>query len=324
MNKEQESKRFYWIKLKTDFYSDDNGAVAFLLSQPNGANYVVIYQMLCLMSANQNGELAYNVGEIIVPYDVDKITRECKYFSRDTVITALNLYKQLGLIYQSQDGMLVVANLETMVGSETAGAQKKRLQRERNREKSLPENTSYEGDTEGDTEGDIVPKRLEIRDKRLEIRDKNIYNTHTQSARSAREERANYSSDRESKSWDRESKSNDEELRDLPSSKPIDGNFGNRFNEFVERWGIYIDTSTWDLADFDFDKLDEAFRNSTKFLQKYEQYHFLSWIVKNYARIIKGKYKDIDFEEQARADRPIVDTSDPDYDISGLDKIHYD
>lgn len=313
MNKEQESKRFYWIKLKTDFYSDDNGAVAFLLSQPNGANYVVIYQMLCLMSANKNGELAYNVGEIIVPYDVDKITRECKYFSRDTVIMALNLYKQLGLIYQSQDGMLVVANLETMVGSETAGAQKKRLQRERNREKSLPENTSYEGDTEGD----IVPKRLEIRDKRLEIRDKNIYNTHTQSARGAREERANNSSDRESKK-------SDEELKDLPSLKPIDSNFGNRFNEFVERWGIYIDTSTWDLADFDFDKLDEAFRNSTKFLQKYEQYHFLSWIVKNYARIIKGKYKDIDFEEQARADRPIVDTSDPDYNISGLDKIHYD
>lgn len=175
------------------------------------------------------------------------------------------------------------------------------------------DNSGIKGDNsgiKGDNSG-IIPQ------KKSKVKESKVYNTHTQSARSAREERANYSSDRESKK-------SDEELRDLPSPKPIDSNFGNRFNEFVERWGIYVDTSTWDLADFDFDKLDEAFRNSTKFLQKYEQYHFLSWIVKNYARIIKGKYKDIDFEEQARADRPIVDTSDPDYDISGLDKIHYD
>lgn len=206
MNKEQESKRFYWIKLKTDFYSDDNGAVAFLLGQPNGANYVVIYQMLCLMSANKNGELAYNVGEIIVPYDIDKIARECKYFSRDTIITALNLYKQLGLIYQSQDGMLVVSNVEEMVGSETEWAQKKRLQRERSRARELPENIvdnvddsedNYDdgerdnaedieednevdnnkdigGDNRGDNERTLSDKRLEIRDKRLEIRDKSI------------------------------------------------------------------------------------------------------------------------------------------------------
>ena len=38
-------KRYYWIKLKEAFMTSD--AVDFLMGQPDGANYVVLYQMLC-------------------------------------------------------------------------------------------------------------------------------------------------------------------------------------------------------------------------------------------------------------------------------------
>ena len=73
-------KRFYWIKLQKDFFRD-NEKIDFLLSQSNGCEYVVIYEMLCLMSCNNNGRLENNVGEIIVPFTVDKLTRDLKYFS---------------------------------------------------------------------------------------------------------------------------------------------------------------------------------------------------------------------------------------------------
>ena len=94
-----DSKKYYWLKLKKDFYADD-GAVDFLLSQPNGAEYVVLYQMLCLRTINTGGALGRQIGEVLIAWDVNKIVRDTKYFSFDTVAVAMELYKQLGLIYE--------------------------------------------------------------------------------------------------------------------------------------------------------------------------------------------------------------------------------
>lgn len=122
-------KRYYWIKLKDTFFSSDT--VDFLMSQKDGANYVVLYQMLCLKSANTGGELSRKIGEIIIPYDVEKIQRDCKYFSVDTVRIALTLYKQLGLIYEQENGVLQIANFDNLVGSEGGSAERMRRLRER-------------------------------------------------------------------------------------------------------------------------------------------------------------------------------------------------
>lgn len=93
-------KRFYWIKLKDSFMNSE--VVDFLMSQPNGANYVVLYQMLCLKTINTGGRLTCQIGDIIIPFDIEKIQRDCKWFSLDTVRIALGLYKQLGLIYEDE------------------------------------------------------------------------------------------------------------------------------------------------------------------------------------------------------------------------------
>lgn len=157
-------KRYYWIKLKEAFMSSDT--VDFLMGQPNGANYVVLYQMLCLKTINTGGKLSRQIGEIIIPYDVEKIQRDCKWFSADTIRVALNLYKSLGLVYEDQDGVLVLADHQNLVGSETDWAEKRRRQRMEQGENPqlLP----------GDTDGDIVPQNVPIdnRDKILDIRDK--------------------------------------------------------------------------------------------------------------------------------------------------------
>ena len=60
-------RKFYWIKLTEDFMMSD--AVDFLMGQKDGANYVVLYQMLCLKTMNSNGELQRKLGEFIVPFD---------------------------------------------------------------------------------------------------------------------------------------------------------------------------------------------------------------------------------------------------------------
>jgi len=120
-------KQFFWLKLKREFMNGDE--VDFLMNQKNGAQYIVLYQMLCFTTINTKGVLAYHIGEALIPYDVDKIGRDCKYFDRDTVIVALELFKKLGLVYEQSDGVLCIANFHDMVGSKTDWATKKQRQR---------------------------------------------------------------------------------------------------------------------------------------------------------------------------------------------------
>jgi hypothetical protein len=134
MMAEYDKRRLYWIKLTDRFISSDT--VDFLMSQRDGANYVVLYQMLCLKTVNNGGVLARELGEIIVPYEVDKIQRDCKWFTTDTVRVALELYKKLGLIYENQDGYLAISDFDKMIGSQSYGAEKKELQKQR-REQNL-------------------------------------------------------------------------------------------------------------------------------------------------------------------------------------------
>lgn len=168
-----DSKKFYWIKLKTNFFSRED--IDFLLSQKNGAEYVVLYQMLCLITANNDGRLESKIGEILVPYNAEKIARDCKHFDIDTVNIAMALYKKLGLIYEEEDTVLKISHYDEMVGSETAWAEKKRLYRQN--QKLL--------DNVGDKVKDNV--RQENRDKSIEyrdidIRDNNINNNEQNSS----------------------------------------------------------------------------------------------------------------------------------------------
>ncbi len=156
-------KRYYWMKLKESFMTSDT--IDYFMSQPDGANYVVLYQMLCLKTINTNGRLSRQIGEIIIPYDVEKIQRDCKWFSIDTVRVALNLYRSVGLIYEDVDGTLVLADHNNLVGSETDAAARMRTMRA-GRENALPE-----GETNPEQSANIVTQEIDNRDKTLDVRD---------------------------------------------------------------------------------------------------------------------------------------------------------
>lgn len=161
-------KRFYWIKLKTNFFEQD--AIDFLLSQPNGSDYIALYLKLCTMTANTNGQLATQIGEILIPYDAQKIARDTKYFSVDTVIVATELFKKIGLIYESNDNILQIVDYENMVGSSKMDEHTKRLNAERQRR--FRENQKAIGCNVTVTDNVTLNSNAEYRDKSIEIRDK--------------------------------------------------------------------------------------------------------------------------------------------------------
>ena len=162
-------KRYYWIKLKDSFMSSDE--IDYLMSPPDGANYVVLYQMLCLKTINTGGCLVSQIGEMLIPYDAEKIQRECKWFSLATVRVALSVYKQIGLIFESPDGILAISNYSDIVGSETDYSAQKRLQLE-NRRRQIP---AKGADNNEDNNVDNVHTEKEIekdKDKEIESRER--------------------------------------------------------------------------------------------------------------------------------------------------------
>lgn len=165
-------KRFYWIKLKTDFFEQD--AIDFLLSQTNGSDYIALYIKLCTMTANTNGQLATQIGEILIPYDAQKIARDTKYFSVDTVVVAMELFKKLGLIYESNDNVLQIANYDSMVGSSKMDEHTKRLNAERQRRFKANQKQKLLENNVTVTHGVTLKDNAEYRDKSIEIRDKSI------------------------------------------------------------------------------------------------------------------------------------------------------
>lgn len=188
-------KKFYWIKLRRDFMSGD--IVDFLMSQRNGSQYVVLYQMLCMMCINTKGTLSKQIGELIIPFDIDKIQRDCKYFNRDTITIALGLFKKLGLIYEQDAGVLAITGFENLVGYETDYAIQKRNQRllsdistdrkaDWNKDADIDKGEYSSVDNvhtrvsenaggqmeDSDTDTDVDNVHTEIRDKSKDIREK--------------------------------------------------------------------------------------------------------------------------------------------------------
>lgn len=121
-----EDKRYYWLKLKEDFFDEDT--IEWLGEQENGKEYCLFYLKLCLKSLKNNGVLIRNVGTMLIPYDAKRLAILTKT-DYDTVIVAIELFKKIGLIEMRENGEIYLSQVESMVGSERKSAERKRKQR---------------------------------------------------------------------------------------------------------------------------------------------------------------------------------------------------
>lgn len=128
MANNEENKKLYWFKLTDSFMTSEN--VDYIMSQPKGEKYIIIYQFLCLKCLNSEGILGRKLGEIYVNYEAEKLARDFKYFTKKEIQTALNLFLKLGLLVE-KNGVLVIENFERLIGSESKWANYKREEREK-------------------------------------------------------------------------------------------------------------------------------------------------------------------------------------------------
>jgi hypothetical protein len=127
MRYDKREQRYFWIKLRLDdMYSQE---IKLLMRQLDGGWYFSIYIYLIMLSINSYGRLVQKVGDVEMVYDLESLTQELMFFKIDTIRVAIEMLKQLGLLYQDKEGILCISNFKKLVGSETGWAESKRLQR---------------------------------------------------------------------------------------------------------------------------------------------------------------------------------------------------
>lgn len=123
-----EPKRYYWLKLKNDFFDDD--AIDWLEEQEHGAEYVLFYLKLCLKSLKDTGVLIRTVGEMLIPYDVKKLA-EITRVKFDTAVVAMELLKKVGLVEVLETGEIFMKQVPLLIGTESTSAERMRKSREK-------------------------------------------------------------------------------------------------------------------------------------------------------------------------------------------------
>lgn len=146
---ENDKKRFYWLKLKKDFFQQHQ--IKVLKSLPNGRLYALIYLELLAESTSHDGELRYSQ---MLPYDIITLSAVIDE-DKDNVEKAIETLINLELIEILDDGTIYMREIQRLIGSETG-------QTIRKREAKIQGGKIYQKNT------------LEYRDKSKEIRDKSI------------------------------------------------------------------------------------------------------------------------------------------------------
>lgn len=124
------AKKFYWLKMKEDFFSPmgEDQTMAYLMDMDDGYAYVVTYIALLLASLKGDGVITRYIGDKIVRHDARSLARATG-MDLGVMTQALPIFEELGLIQWTDAGEVVMCRIGEMIGTETQAAIYKRQQR---------------------------------------------------------------------------------------------------------------------------------------------------------------------------------------------------
>ena len=122
-----EEKKFYWLKLKRDFFKRHD--IRIIEGMPDGRMISLFYIKLMLESVDHDGELRFSETIPYTPEMLSMIT----FTDLDTVRRGLEVLESFGLVIQTEDGTLKLPKVTNMIdsASDTDGARRARRYREK-------------------------------------------------------------------------------------------------------------------------------------------------------------------------------------------------
>ena len=123
-------RKFYWLKLKRDFFKRHD--VRIIEEMPNGKDYILFYLKMLLESIDHEGELRFSEA---IPYN-EQMLSVITNTNIDIVKSAMKIFIDLNMIEILDDSTIFMAEVQRLIGSETASAA--RMRKSRANQKALP------------------------------------------------------------------------------------------------------------------------------------------------------------------------------------------
>ncbi len=117
--------KYYWLKLKKDFFKRHD--IKIIESMPNGKDYILFYLKMLLESIDHDGNLRFNDT---IPYNENMLSVVTNT-NIDLVRNAMKVFIELKMIEICEDSTIYMIEVNKMLGSETAVAERVRKSREK-------------------------------------------------------------------------------------------------------------------------------------------------------------------------------------------------
>ena len=161
-----ENKKYYFLKLKEGYFKEE--IIVLLESMKDGILYSNMLLKLYCMSLKNNGKLQLYEE---IPLTADMIAKLTNA-EVGTVERAIGVFQQLHLIEELPDGCYYMSQIESMIGSTTTEAMRKRQARDRSRQEKVtgPVMSESVRKVSAICPPDIREQSTEIREQNLDIR----------------------------------------------------------------------------------------------------------------------------------------------------------
>ena len=176
-----DSKKFYWLKLKRDFFKRHD--IRIIEEMPNGKDYVLFYLKLLLESIDHEGSLRFSDT---IPYN-EQMLSVVTNTNVDIVRAAMKLFIELGMMSICDDQTIYMAEVDKMIGSAVDNDGANRVRRFREKQKQL----SLQSVTDSVTEDN--ERKREEKDKDIDIELENERKSESPFAQPIQKENDSYS-----------------------------------------------------------------------------------------------------------------------------------
>lgn len=122
-----DEKKYYWLKLKKDFFKRHDTRLLEKMSDGRGKEYLLFYLKLMVESIDHEGELRFNES---IPYN-DEMLAVITDTDVDIVKTAMKLLLDFNMIEVFEDGTIFMCKTVDLIGSESAATERVRKHREK-------------------------------------------------------------------------------------------------------------------------------------------------------------------------------------------------
>lgn len=132
-----ESKKYYWLKLKRDFFKRHD--IRIIEEMPNGKDYILFYLKLLLESIDHEGTLRFSDA---IPYN-EQMLSVVTNTNIDIVRSAMKIFTELNMMEILDDGTFYMSEVNKMIGSAVDNDNANRVRRCREKKKqSLLQNVT--------------------------------------------------------------------------------------------------------------------------------------------------------------------------------------